>query len=114
VKKLGPFSPEERSLGGGKWVGRKEPSLVCCNGKSGQLFSVQPMHGARSTGLQLQQVRFRSEGRSKRRFRRPWAAQFRKAVQAPSYEVTGNKPPLERVQVESCFCRMGLSYVPRI
>lgn len=44
-EEVGPFSLEKRSLGGGKWVWRKEQSLICCNGKGGQLFSVQPVQG---------------------------------------------------------------------
>lgn len=39
---MGPFSLEKRSLRGGKQVERKEQSLICCNGKGDQLFSVQP------------------------------------------------------------------------
>lgn len=45
VKKLGPFSLEKRSPGGGRWVERKERSLICCNGKGGQPFSVQSAQG---------------------------------------------------------------------
>lgn len=45
VKKLCPFSLEKRSLGGGKWVVRKEQSFTCCNGKGGQLVSVQSEQG---------------------------------------------------------------------
>lgn len=45
MKKLGPFSLEKRSLGGVKWVVRKKQSFICCNGKGGQLVSVQLKQG---------------------------------------------------------------------
>lgn len=45
MKKLCPFGLEKRSLGGGKWVVRKEQSFICCNGKGAQLVSVQPKQG---------------------------------------------------------------------
>lgn len=45
MKKLGPFSLEKRSLGGGKRVGGEEQPLLPCNGKGGQLFSAQPAQG---------------------------------------------------------------------
>ena len=98
MKKLGPFSLEKRSLGGGKWVGRKEQSLVCCNGKGGQLFSVPPVQGKKPWAPTAA-----GKVRSKMRLGRPWDGQFGKVIQAPSDEVAGNKPLLERIQVESCL-----------
>lgn len=70
----------------------------------------------RSNRLQLRQERWRSDVQSKMKSGRPWGGQFRKVIQAPLYEVTGEKPLSKEVQVESCLCGMDyvMSYVPRV
>lgn len=70
----------------------------------------------RSNRLHLRQERWRSDVQSKMKSGRPWDGQFRKVIQAPLYEVTGEKPLSKEVQVESCLCGMDyvMSYVPRV